>query len=274
MVRSVLERKGGDLKEPTIILAGGRGTRLGDLSRDEPKPMVYIDDQPILWHIMMIYAKAGYQNFIVCLGYKSHLIRDYFRTLHERTFDVEVNFTKNREEVRRPRNGENRLRQVILAETGFSSMTGARVKAVERYVDTPFFLLTYGDGVADLDIAEVVRFHLSHGKLGTLTAVHPPARFGELFLDGDQVVDFGEKRHMGTGRINGGFMVFKREIFDYLEKIPSCNLEADVLPRLVREGELRAFLHDGYWQCMDTPRDVEFLREMCAKGERPWLDEK
>ena len=262
------------MKEATIILAGGRGTRLGDLSNEMPKPMVYIDNQPILWHILMIYAKAGYQDFIVCLGYKGHVIKDYVRTLHQGSFDVEVNFSGSREEVRRPGSGENLLRRVILAETGFNSLTGARVKAVEKYVDGPFFLITYGDGVADVDIAELVRFHRAHGKLGTLTAVHPPARFGELFLDGDQVVDFGEKRHMGTGRINGGFMVFKREIFDHLEEAPSCNLEADILPRLARDGELKAFLHDGYWQCMDTPRDVESLRERCKKGERPWLDEK
>lgn len=257
--------------EPTIILAGGRGTRLGGMSEEVPKPMVYIDHRPILWHILMTYARADYRDFIVCLGYKGHVVKDYFRSLHLAAGDWELDFSGGPGGVRLLGDRESPLRRVILAETGPESMTGARVKAVEKYVKAPVFLLTYGDGLSDVDLAALVRFHRAHGKVGTLTAVHPPARFGELLLDGDQVVDFGEKRRMGTGRINGGFMVFNREVFDCIDDDPSCNFEADVLPRLAREGELKAFLHDGFWQCMDTPRDVEYLRAMCARGERPWL---
>jgi glucose-1-phosphate cytidylyltransferase len=266
-----LDPVSGAAMAPTIILAGGRGSRLGSLSDEIPKPMVAIDDRPILRHILLSYERAGRRDFIICLGYKGGVVKDYFRSLRDGALDWDMDFSGGPGEVRMLGERKNDLGRVILAETGPDAMTGARLKRVEKYVSSPTFLMTYGDGLSDVDIPGLVRFHRAHGKIGTLTAVHPPARFGELILDGDRVVDFGEKRRMGTGRINGGFMVFNRDVFDFLSDDPDCNFESDVLPRLSREGELMAFPHDGFWQCMDTPRDVEYLRDLCAKGEMPWL---
>ncbi len=252
---------------PVVLLCGGLGTRMREETEYRPKPMVEVGGKPLLWHIMKIYGAHGLTDFICCLGYRGQMIKQYFLDYHALSSDVTVALASGDVEYAR-RDVEDW--NVSLVDTGERSMTGARVKRVEPYIgDSDVFMVTYGDGVADLDVSALLDFHRSHDKLATVTGVHPPSRFGELANDGFEVTDFGEKP-VSDSLINGGFFVFDRAVLDRLSADPGCILERGPLEGLAGDGELAVFRHDGYWQCADTVREVETLREQWERGEAPW----
>tara|TARA_B100000900_G_scaffold407095_1_gene419204 strand:+ start:477 stop:1247 length:771 start_codon:yes stop_codon:yes gene_type:complete len=252
-----------------IILAGGLGTRLGNLTESIPKPMVKIDNKPILYHIMSSFSKHGINDFVIALGYKSEVIKDYFLNFRERNSNFNINIKSGKTEYYdEVLNNWN----VSLVDTGIDTMTGGRVKRIQEYVkDEDDFLLTYGDGLCNVKIDELIKFHKSHKKIATVTAVRPNARFGELVIDNDSVKSFKEKPQTDKGRINGGFFVFNKRVFDFIENDKSV-LEAEPLEKITSQGELKAFKHDGFWQCMDTQRDKEFLENISQTTDKyPWL---
>lgn len=253
-----------------VILCGGRGTRIRDVSEHIPKPMLTIGDQPILWHVMKIYAHHGLKDFILCLGYQGWKIKEYFLNFHAMTSDFTLDLA-HPDSITLHAESDYDWR-VTLADTGLESMTGARLWNVRKYLtDEDHFCLTYGDGVADIDINEVVAFHKRHGKVGTIAGVHPAGRFGELAMDGDRVVQFNEKPNITEGRINGGFMVFDaKRVWDYLWPEESLSLEAESLPAMAKAGDMVSYRHDGFWQCMDTAREYELLNQIWHDGNAPW----
>lgn len=253
---------------PVVILAGGFGTRLREQTEFIPKPMVPVGTKPILWHIMKIYSHYGFKRFIICLGYKGEIIKEYFFHYRIRNSDFTINLSNEAIHVH---NSCKEKWEVTLADTGLKAMTGARIKRIEKYINTDKFLLTYGDGVADIEIEKLVEFHVSHGGLATVTGVKPPSRFGELITKGDRVIEFGEKPQVGSSMINGGFFVFNRGIFSYLSENDQCTLERDPLERLAKDGELMVYQHTGFWQCMDTLRDTNLLNEYWESGDAPWM---
>lgn len=246
-----------------VILAGGFGTRLSEETSLRPKPMVEIGGMPILWHVMKIYSSHGINEFVICLGYKGYMIKEFFANYFLHQNDVTIDLENDSMEVLN-RNAEPW--KITLVDTGAMSMTGGRVKRVQQYIDDTF-LLTYGDGVCDADITEVIAFHKQHGKKATVTTVRPSARFGGLHFDGKRVVDFTEKPQQGEGWINGGYFVMEPSVFDYIEG-DSTILERDPLESLARDGELMAYKHEGFWQCMDTLREKELLEDMWAKNPK------
>lgn len=252
-----------------VILAGGLGTRLREETEFRPKPMVEIGNRPILWHIMKIYAHYGYKDFVVCLGYKGEVIKEYFLDYEAMNNDFTVRLGNPNEIEFHSNHGEDGWR-VTLADTGDDAMTGARIKRVEKYIDGEEFMVTYGDGVADIDINKLLAFHRSHGHIATLTGVRPTSRFGELLIKENVVSEFSEKPQSSEGHINGGFFIFKKEFFDYLENDDGCILERTPMKRLAEAGELMVYPHDGFWQCMDTYRDNKYLQEIWQKGDAPW----
>ena len=252
-----------------VILCGGRGTRMGRESEILPKPMVQVGDRPILWHIMKYYARFGHTDFVLCLGYKGEVIRDYFLDYEARYNDVTVTLGARGSVTVHGEHGEQGW-NVTLAETGADAGTGARVKRVERFIEGETFLLTYGDGVSDVNVDDLVKFHRAHGHIASVTAVHPPARFGELIVDGRRVGMFSEKPQVGTGLINGGFFVFDRRVFTYLSNDPACALEHEPMVALTRDGELMAYEHHGFWQCADTVRELTILRDLWESHRAPW----
>ena len=254
---------------PVVILAGGFGTRLREQTEFIPKPMVPIGTKPILWHIMKIYSYHGYKRFIICLGYKGEIIKEYFFHYGIRNSDFTVNLG-NHENIRVHNLHREDDWEVTLADTGLKGMTGARIRRIEKYIDTDRFLLTYGDGLANIEIEKLVNFHISHRKIATITGVRPPSRFGELITEGGRVIEFGEKPQVGSSMINGGFFVFNRGIFSYLSEDDQCTLEREPLERLAKNGELMVYQHTGFWQCMDTLRDVNLLNEYWESGNVPW----
>jgi glucose-1-phosphate cytidylyltransferase len=249
-----------------IILAGGLGTRLAEETTVKPKPMVEIGPWPIIWHIMSIYASHGFKSFLVACGYKGDMIKDYFANYTLRGSDLTVQLGSG---VVTMNNVKAPDWQVELVDTGIASMTGGRVKRLARHIGHEPVMLTYGDGVGNVDIAALVAFHRRHGKLATLTAVRPPARFGGLELRGDDVLRFSEKPQIGEGWINGGFMVLQPEVLNYIEGDDTI-LERAPLERLAAEGQLAAFRHDGFWQPMDTIRDKLLLEQLWQSGKAPW----
>lgn len=250
----------------TVILAGGLGTRLSEETTLRPKPMVEIGDRPILQHIMEIYASQGHREFVVPLGYLGHMIKKYFMDWRALGGDLGIDFgTGAVERAGEPPHDWN----VRLVETGAETQTGGRVKRAARYLRDEPFLLTYGDGVSDVNLRALVEFHRRHGKLATVTGVHPPARFGEMNVVGDRVERFDEKPQLKQGWINGGFMVFERSVVDRIAGDDTV-LERDVLEPLALEGQLMVWKHDGFWQCMDTLRDVRMLTAMWQSGRAPW----
>jgi glucose-1-phosphate cytidylyltransferase len=252
-----------------VILCGGQGTRIRDVADDVPKPMIPIGGRPILWHIMKGYAQHGFNDFVLCLGYKSWVIKRYFLDYRLAAADFSLRLGAA-DGVRVHGGGGGEDWHVTLVETGLDAMTGCRVKRAEKYVTGDTFLLTYGDGVADVNLRELVAFHQAHGKVGTVTAVQPPGRFGELELVGRRVAEFSEKPLLARGRISGGFFVFQRRLFDRLQDEPSLVFEAGPLVQLARDGELMAYQHDGFWHPMDSSRDYRYLNEVWDARRAPW----
>lgn len=252
-----------------VLLCGGLGMRLREETEFRPKPMIEIGGRPILWHIMKGYAHYGFNDFVLCLGYKAEVIKRYFLEYESMRNDFTIELGSS-EAVVFHGNHRERGWRVTLADTDLRANTGARVKRIERYIDGDTFMLTYGDGVADIHLHELVRFHKAHGKIGTVTGVRPSSRFGELVTAGDAVTEFREKRQISQGFINGGFFVFHRRIFEYLDADDGCVLEREPLERLAKDGELMMYAHTGFWQCLDTPRDLQRLQELWQHGAPPW----
>jgi glucose-1-phosphate cytidylyltransferase len=251
-----------------VILCGGMGTRLREETEYRPKPLVDIGGKPILWHIMKIYSSFGFNDFVLCLGYKGHMIKDYFLNYRVMTSDFTLRAGR-REEIQYHNSGRIEDWTITFAETGLEANTGARVKRIEPYVRGDNFMLTYGDGVADLDVAKLWEFHAQHGKIGTVTGVLPFSRYGELAVDGGRVTVFSEKPQDEEGYISGGFFIFQRRFFDYLRADDDCVLESEPLGRLAQEGQLMSYLHRGFWRCMDTYRDFVALNDLWKK-QAPW----
>ncbi|MCX7734995.1 MAG: glucose-1-phosphate cytidylyltransferase [bacterium] len=249
-----------------VILAGGFGTRLAEETDRIPKPMVEIGGRPILWHIMKHYAHYGFKEFFIALGYKGEVIKRYFLEYYRMNTDITINLATGDVMTQGTRKDDW---IVHLIDTGLNTLTGGRVKRLEKWLKGETFMITYGDGVSDINLQELLKFHRSHGKIGTVTAVRPPARFGGIIFNGDMVYKFTEKPQIGEGWINGGFMVFEPRVFDYIQG-DNTSLEADVLESLADDGELAAFKHEGFWQCMDTLRDVRLLESLWQSGKPPW----
>lgn len=250
-----------------VILAGGLGTRLSEETVTRPKPMVEIGGMPILWHIMKMYAYHGHKEFIVCCGYKSYVIKEYFANYARHVSDLRIDIGRDSIEFL---NNKAEDWSVTLVETGIDTMTGGRLKRIRDFIgDDEAFCFTYGDGVSDVDITESIAFHKSHGKLATVTAVEPIGRYGALGLKGSEVVKFMEKPSEGAGWINGGFFVLSPRIFDFIEG-DSTNWEVEPLIEITRVGQLEAYLHRGFWQSMDTLRDRNLLEKLWASGKAPW----
>jgi len=248
------------------ILAGGLGTRLSEETVVKPKPMVEIGGKPILWHIMQIYAAFGFKEFVVALGYKSEFIKDYFVDYHYRSRNLTVRL-RDGNVAAHDRDGEDWI--VHLLDTGLETNTGGRVKRVAQFIGDETFMLTYGDGVCNLNVARLLDFHRHQGKLATVTAVRPPARFGGIVFDGDLVSHFAEKPQVGEGWINGGFFVLEPKIVDYIAD-DAMLWEGEPMERLAMERQLAAYRHEAFWQCMDTLRDVRHLENLWASGKAPW----
>ncbi|MBE7480993.1 MAG: glucose-1-phosphate cytidylyltransferase [Polyangiaceae bacterium] len=252
-----------------VILCGGRGTRLREETEHKPKPMIELGGKPIIWHIMKMFAAHGITDFVLCLGYKGDVIKEYFLRYEAMSSDFTITLGRADQIEFHTPHSESGWR-ITLADTGPDAMTGARVKRVQRYVGNERFFLTYGDGVSDVDLDAVVRFHESHGQLGTVTGVRPPGRFGELAVEGDRVTSFSEKPPTAGGLINGGFFVFEPAFFDYLSSADDCILERAPLEQLSRDGRLQVYRHEGFWQCVDTFRDYELLNSLWNSGSPPW----
>jgi len=255
----------------SVILCGGMGTRIREASESLPKPLLPIGGRPILWHIMKGYAQHGFRDFVLCLGYKGWLIKEFFLNYQCMSSDLRVTLGDGgRTEILGPRPEEDW--RITLADTGEASMTGSRLASIRKYIEPDdLMMLTYGDGVADVDIKRLVAFHRAHGKVATVTAVRPPGRFGELSLSGEEVMEFNERPQATGGLINGGYFVFDaKRIWDYVDADPSCILENAPMQALVRARQLAAYEHDGFWQPMDTPREFKLLNEMWSSGRAPW----
>jgi glucose-1-phosphate cytidylyltransferase len=252
----------------TIILCGGLGTRISEETIIKPKPMIEIGGYPIVWHIMKWYHQFGYNDFILALGYKGDYIKEYFLNYRNKKSDLSLDYSINSVDFINE-NLENW--KLSLINTGELTMTGGRLLRLKNlFEDGELFMLTYGDGVSNIDIDKLVKFHKSHGKIATISAVRPPVRFGELFIEDNGIVSsFQEKPQAGNGWINGGFFVFDTRVFNFIENDKTL-LEREPLEMLANTNELVAFKHDGFWQCMDTIRDRDFLQELWTKNEAPW----
>jgi glucose-1-phosphate cytidylyltransferase len=252
-----------------VILCGGKGTRLSEETSVRPKPMVEIGGKPMLWHIMKYYASFGLNEFVLALGYKADYIKNYFYHYRLTSADFTITLDPNVDPVIHG-SSEPDPWTVTCVDTGEDTLKGGRVKRIEEHLDGDVFMLTYGDGVADVDLNALLAFHRSHGAMGTVTGVRPPSRFGEMVLDGDKVVSFEEKPQLAQGLINGGFFVFNREFLSYLTPDEGCDLEFGALQQLADDGQLRLFRHDGFWQCMDNVRDRDYLEALYESGDAPW----
>lgn len=249
-----------------VILCGGMGTRLREETEYRPKPMIEIGEKPILWHIIKMYSSFGFNDFVICLGYKGYVIKEYFSNYFLHQSDVTIDLGKNSLEVH---DSHAERWRITLVDTGLNTMTGGRIKRIRKYVDGTF-MLTYGDGVADVDIGKLASFHKAHGRLATITAVQPSGRFGALDIDSrDHVVSFKEKPKGDNAWINGGFFVLDSKVFDYIEGDRTI-WEREPLEALARNGELAAYRHTGFWQPMDTLRDKNQLDELWGTGKPPW----
>lgn len=251
-----------------VILAGGYGTRISEESYLKPKPMIEIGGKPILWHIMKEYSHYGFNEFIICCGYKQHVIKEWFADYYLHNSDVTFDFTADNKMT--VHNNVTEPWKVTLVDTGLDTMTGGRVKRIEKYVGDETFMLTYGDGVSDVDIADLLAYHREHGKIATLTAVRLEQRFGVLDINDDsRITSFREKSVIDGSRINAGYMVLEPEIFKYIDG-DSTVFEKEPLERAAEQGGLMAYKHDGFWQCMDTKREKEKLEALWDSGKAPW----
>lgn len=251
-----------------VILAGGFGTRISEESHLKPKPMIEIGGMPILWHIMKWYSHFGINEFIICAGYKQYVIKEWFANYFIHTSDLTFDFSKGNELVVHKKHAEPW--KVTVVDTGMNTMTGGRIKRVKDYIGDETFLMTYGDGLSDVDIAELISFHKQQGHLATLTGVQPEGRFGVMDMNGTVIQSFREKSKDDMGFINGGFMVLEPGVIDYIEG-DEMPFERDPLERLAKEGQLDCYKHDGFWQCMDTLRDKEKLEKMISESTAPWM---
>lgn len=256
---------------PVVILCGGKGTRLREETEFRPKPMITVGEKPMIWHIMKTYAHYGFTDFMLCLGYKGEMIREYFLNYDWNHSDVMLELGSKK--VTKLQNGhEEEDWRIWLIDTGAETMTGGRLKRLTQYIDSTnsdIFLGTYGDGVANIDIRKLLEFHNSHGKLATITAVHPPSRFGELEIESNLVKKFSEKLQTVEGWINGGYFVLNRKVLDLIEG-DCTTFESEPLRQLSEQGELAVYLHNGFWQCMDTYRELELLNQMYDSGRAEW----
>lgn len=251
-----------------VILAGGFGTRISEESHLIPKPMIEIGGKPILWHIMKYYSSYGYNDFIVCCGYKQYVIKEFYSDYYLHMSDVTFDFTNENKIV--VHNNYTEPWKVTLVDTGLNTMTGGRIKRVKEYINNEPFMLTYGDGVSDININKLVEFHKSHGKIATISAIQPGGRFGILDINNDECVkNFKEKSKEDGGWINGGFMVLNPEIIDYIDGDETV-LEKEPLETIAKEEQLKAYRHYGFWQCMDTMRDKELLENLWSEDKAPW----
>lgn len=252
-----------------IILCGGLGTRLREETEFRPKPMVKIGNRPILWHILKIYAHFGHTDFVFALGYKGDMIKNYFCHYELMNNDVTIELGKPESLCIHQCHDEAGWR-ITLADTGEKTLKGGRLKKIAKYVGEETFMVTYGDGLADIDIDALLEFHRAHGKVATVTGINPASRFGELKVRGDKVESFVEKPKTMQGQVNGGFFVFNREIFDYLSDSDDCDFEFGPLEEVARDGELMVYRHQGFWACMDTLRDMEYLNKLWTEGRAKW----
>jgi glucose-1-phosphate cytidylyltransferase len=250
-----------------VILCGGRGTRLHEETSFRPKPLVPIGDHPILWHIMRHYRAYGVRDFILCLGYKGEMIRDYFLNFRHHNADLEVDLSSGDVTLLSKEDVDWRVR---LIDTGMNALTGTRIRRISSHIQSDRFFATYGDGLANIDLDELLRFHREQGKQVTVTAVRPPSRFGELLLDGTLVRHFEEKPQTGAGWINGGFFVFERSALDAFPDREDLSLEGTVLEGMAARGQLAVYKHSGFWQCMDTNREMQHLNDLWTSGHIPW----
>lgn len=253
-----------------VLLAGGFGTRISEESHLKPKPMLEIGGKPILWHIMKQYSYHGFNEFIICAGYKQHVIKEWFADYYLHNSDITFDFANDG--AMEVHNNVAEPWKVTIIDTGLNTMTGGRIKRIQKYVGNEPFMMTYGDGVSDINIKELVKFHQSHGKIATLTAVHVGQRFGVLDIDKENlsITAFREKSMADGSRINAGYMVLQPEIFDLLEGDKTV-FEKEPLRKLAEMNELKAYKHDGFWQCMDTKREKEELESMIESGTAPWM---
>lgn len=251
-----------------VILAGGFGTRISEESQFRPKPMIEIGGMPIMWHIMKWYYHWGISEFIICCGYKQHVIKEFFANYHLHHSDVTFDFSKGGQMVVHNENMENW--KVTVVDTGLHTMTGGRIKRIKQYIGNETFMLTYGDGVSDVNIKELLTFHKSQHCKATLTGVKPEGRFGVLDIDENRIMSFREKNQQDMGWINGGFMVLESDIFDYITDDKTI-FEREPLERLAQEGKLACYKHHGFWQCMDTLRDKEKLEDLIETKKAPWI---
>lgn len=252
-----------------IILCGGKGTRLSEETMTKPKPMVEIGGKPILWHIMKIYSLYGFSRFVLALGYKAEYIKSYFYNYRI----TSSNFTLTLDPDKKPKfhNHSDETRwEITFVDTGLNTLKGGRIKRLEPYIKSNNFHLTYGDGISNINIKQLYQYHLSHNKIGTVTSVRPPSRFGEMIINGDRIKSFEEKSQLGTGVINGGFFVFKKEFLKYLTPDENCDFEFGALEKLASDGELHAFKHNDFWQCMDNIRDRNYLNLLWEQNKAPW----
>jgi glucose-1-phosphate cytidylyltransferase len=252
-----------------VILCGGLGSRIREVDPELPKPLIPIGGRPIVWHIMKHFSQHGFNDFVLCLGYKSHVIKQYFLDYYSNACDITVDLRRSGQVDVHHHAAEEPWR-VTLAETGRNAMTGCRVKRIEKYITGDEFVVTYGDGVSNVDLKGLVSYHHAEGRLATVTAVPQPGRFGEMKLRGSKVSEFAEKPAQSAGFINAGFFVFHREVFDWLADDPSLVLEQKPLTGLAKGGHLSAFRHDGFWHCMDNSRDYTHLNELWDADRAPW----
>ena len=249
-----------------VILAGGLGTRISEETHLKPKPMVEIGNHPVLWHIMKIYSSHGINDFVICCGYKGYMIKEYFSNYSLHNSDITIDFGSNKIEVHAEFSEDWK---VTLVDTGLQTMTGGRLKRVADYLDDEDFCFTYGDGLSDVNISNLIEFHKNHQRLATVTVVQPPGRFGNLKLDGIKVTNFSEKPEDEAPLINGGFFVLNKEVINYIDSDDSV-WESDVLPVLAKNSELFAYKHENFWQPMDTKREKDLLNQMWISGNAPW----
>ena len=252
-----------------IILCGGKGSRLSEETIIKPKPMIEIGGKPILWHIMKHYSYYGYHRFILALGYKGEYVKNYFYNYRIFSNDFTIEMHPEKEPQIHGLSDESHW-EITLVDTGLNTLKGGRIKRLEKYVKSDNFHLTYGDGVSNVNLSELEQFHIKHNKIGTITGVHPPSRFGEMLVDGDNVVHFEEKPQLSTGIINCVFFVFNRKFFYYLTSDDKCDFEFGPLQKIASEKELKVFKHDGFWQCMDTVRERDYLNALWESGSPPW----